>query len=214
MRWTVLIFLHFIFSSLVNAQNAVLLDSVEKILRSAERRVTNVGSEINDVDLNQLKNVRLNLRRLNFSQNSLVCYITNDIPSEQNIGFHDLHGILVENQNKYLLFDGGYSGFNLTNKITLFDSSFNPKAVYHFNNRKLTAVSIFQNDGEIIVEKICLIYKNNKDHNFNFLNLNDLFDIGYAEGLFVSERYANGTDNVYYQKLGVIEFNTKYLIER
>ena len=89
-----------------------------------------------------------------------------------------------------------------------------PKAVYHFNNRKLVAVSIFQNDSEIVVEKICLIYKNNKNHNFNFLNLNDLFDIGYAEELFVSERYAHSTDNVYYQKLGLIEFNTKYLIER
>jgi hypothetical protein len=190
---------------MAKAQNAMSLDSMKQILLNSEKKVTNIESEIN--------NLKLNLRRIEIRQNSFECYINNDDTSELNVGFDYLNGILFEVQNGYLLFDGGYSGFDLTRKVTLFDSLYSPKAVYHFNNGKLIAVSLFVIDNEIIIEKTCLIYRNTKNYNFGVLNLNELYNIGFAEKIFFAEQFAYSTNNVYSQELGLIEFKTKYLIQ-
>ena len=200
-----LIILICLFSLKSEAQNSVSLDSVFQILRNSERQVTISEQEIHDS--------RFNLKRIDFTQNSYVCYINNDDTSELDVGFDYLNGILFKGLNGYLLFDGGYSGFNLTKKITLFDSLYIPKAVYHFNSNTLIAISLFEIKDKLITEKTCLIYRNVKNYNFCLMDFEDLFDIGLAEKIFKNEQSAYSTKNVFYQYLGLNQFYNKYLIE-
>lgn len=200
-----LIILLCVFSLKSEAQNSVSLDSVSQILRNSQRQVTISEQEIHDS--------KFNLKRIDFNQNSYVCYINNDDTSELNVGFDHLNGILFKGLNGYLLFDGGYSGFKLTKKITLFDSLYIPMAVYHFNSNKLIAISLFEIKEKLITEKMCLIYRNIKCYNFGFIEFKDLFDFGFAEKIFKNEQFAYSTKNVFYQYLELNQFYSKYLIE-
>lgn len=188
---------------------AIYIGSFLTFAQNNSLSVQGLHDKLKDINNRSVKRELLVIHNLTFpvykfeyQTDTITFYYQDGTPN--SINYPTLQGYLLKTESGYLLFDG-FKKITDSKRVILFDTNFIAKAVYHFIDGNLFAISIFDNFEGRIKEKICLANNMYCVYPLEEFNFFEISNIQFALDLFHTFEASNHYLNKFYYRLWEVE---------